>query len=137
MKSTSNQQSIIYLFHVSLFITLIPLSIKLSFWITNSFILSYNETISVPFGVFVLFPIYAITFVPLTAVLLSLIYISLDFLIKKSSFFERLTKYIEPYNNSTKIIFWTFVSLLPYILLLIIYTHTYIYNLNSPADITF
>jgi len=115
MEFTDNQKRIITFFKLSLFIIAIPLSFKLSFWITDSFIFPYNKTMQVPFGFLIVIPVYAVTFFPIMLGFISVIGFSLNTLIEKISFFEKAVKYIKPHDKRVSIIFWILILLLPYV----------------------
>jgi len=114
MEFTANQERIITFFKLSLFIIAIPLSFKLSFWITDSFIFPYNKIMQVAFGFMIVIPIYAVTFFPIMLGFISVIGFSLNALVEKISFLEKAVSYIEPHNQRVTIMFWILILLCPY-----------------------
>ena len=136
MEFTTNQERIITFFKFSLFFIAIPLSFKISFWITDSFIFPY-KIMQEPFGCLILIPVYAFTFFPIMLGFISVIYFGLNALIEKVSFFEKAVCYIEPYNKRETIMFWILILLLPYVFYYLLnqipfFANIDIYNLKKP-----
>jgi len=136
MEFTANQERIITFFKFSLFLIVIPLSFKLSFWITDSFIFPY-KIMQVPFGCLIVIPVYAVTFFPIMLGFIGIIGFSLNALIEKVSFFEKAVSYIEPYNKRITIIFWILILLFPYVFWYLLnqtpfFANIDIYNLKEP-----